>query len=129
MNNKETTRDELIEIIEIITRNAKTEFFEFRNKELSKEKEEIFIDCHKIYFFKTLYNFISNQTYRDIYYRLIVSPLTENALKLMLKEGTNFISLLYDYYLKEERTLINTWHDVFDLINDYGNKYGGDKNE
>lgn len=123
MNNKETTRDELIKII---TQNAKTEFCEFEKKELSKEKEEIFIDCYKIYFFKTLYNFILNQPYID--HRLI-SPLRENTLKLMLKEGTNFISLLYDYYLKEERTSVNTCHDIFDLITNYSNKYGGIENE
>lgn len=98
-------------VIKELQRNVRCEFGVFRNKELLKGKCEIFEDSYKIRFYQELYSFLKGE---DIELYLTVDDIAEIAAK-----GINVISSLYDYYLKDEFSSINSWEDVRSLIKSY----------
>ena len=96
------------ELLKIVQENADKEFEEFKQEELSKDKEEIFKDNYPIRFYDEIHEFL-----------ICESALKTCELEVIASEGTKFIGLLYDFYLDREYASISTWEEITDMIADY----------
>ena len=105
------------DIVERIAENASTEFENFKNNELLKDKEDVFRDCYTIHFYTEVYEFLNGES--------SIQRFPKEDLELIEKEGTSFICLLYDYYLCKEYASISSWDDIDNMIRWYCNKYKG----
>ena len=77
----------------------------FKNKEILKNKVEIYDDCNKVRFVECVYEYL-------IYNENIPTKQVESLLKC--QEG--IFDTLYRIYLKNEHTEVGRWEDVSNLI-------------
>ena len=97
-----------------LMKNINDEFALFYDDELKKSKDEIFDDCAKIRFYKSIYEYIGHVfgdlSYMEHYYGMVLA---------LLREPFGLIGLLYDFYLSKEGYSINTYDDIDTMIADY----------
>ena len=75
---------------EIISKNVKKEFEEFKKEQISKLSITVFENAGKIHFYNEIFTYIQNNTLDDIF--------RKNELKALAECKTKLISLMYDEY-------------------------------
>ena len=100
-----------------LMKSVNDEFALFYNAELKKSKDEIFDDCEKIRFYKSIYDYISHVfgdfSRKEHYNGMILA---------LLKDPYGLIDRLYDFYsfhLPKKGYRINTYDDIDEIIADY----------
>lgn len=91
------------------------EFAGFKAVEMKKSPEEIFSNMQKIHFFTEVTNFFSNEEN--------VAALPDAAVAALYSESPSTLSLLYDYYLKQEYAGVENSEQVRELIDGYIERY------
>lgn len=100
-------------IIEEVQESALLEYLDFKERELQKDKEEIFRDYYEIYFYEEMSNFICDCD----------EAIDEKHFKCLHKDKGHILSSMYDCYLKNEYASINNFDDIYDLVINYNKKY------
>jgi len=88
------------------------EFDDFKEEILTKSPIDIFYSNYKIHVTTELYEVLSENSYfDDIYY------------KILYKEKGHILSSLYEDFLSNEYSSVNTGSDTSDFIKDYCRTY------
>ncbi len=106
---------EEINYIEDIRESVDIEFTEFKKYQLSRTKEQIFDNFYQIHFYDELHNYL---VFCDDEYFL-----DKKHCKALYEDKGHILSSLYDYYLKDEYSSINSYEDVEDLLVSYNKRY------
>ena len=96
---------------EMIQRNAEIAFKRFRDEQLARTKEEIFECAGKIRFYIELHAYLTENDLAQIF--------EEDEQIQMADSGISFVESLHDEYLKQEYTSIDTWDDIYELIQSF----------
>lgn len=102
-----------------------SEYEQFCIDEYAKTKEDIFNDCEKIRFYKSIYEymedvFVDYSNTSDFYWA---------TLDCIADVPYGLLGLLYDFYLSKEVASVNTHDDITQLIADYCIRLIGYKEE
>ena len=99
-----------------VKEREQAEFDRFYAETMEKPPKEIFADNYKIRFYEEISEFLkyNEDEIEDIHY------------EALSEDGDSVLSLLYDYYLKNEYASINNYSDTADLIRDYTEYYHED---
>ena len=95
---------------EILEKNVKKEFNDFKGAQLSLYPEQIFDNACKIHFYKEIYNYITgNDLSKDYNWR--------DIKKLAL--CSQIIALLYDEYLSKEHLSVDNWECIREILDSF----------
>ncbi len=89
------------------------EFSSFMMEYKNKEALDIVKDSYKINFYKELYQYLTDEN----------TDLEEIQFKALYNQKGKVLESLYDYYLKNEFTSINSYSEINDLIVSYNSRY------
>ena len=92
------------------------EYIQFHMDELEKSKSEIFEDCSKIRFYKTICEYME-----DVFGDFSNMNDCYGIVLAFAEEPYGLIGLLYDFYLSREHASINTYADITDIFTWYFN--------
>lgn len=97
---------------QIVRENIKKEYYLYTNKELSKLPIQILQNAYKNFIYAQIYQYLlSEQQLEEIHYRCLA------------QEKDSVITLLYDFYLKNENASIEDYSQIKELIENYNKKY------
>lgn len=96
---------------EIISKNAKKEFEEFKKEQISRLSITVFENAGKIHFYNEIFTYIQNNKLDDIF--------SENELKTLAECKTKLISLMYDEYCSKENLNISNWEAIQEIFESY----------
>lgn len=96
---------------EIISKNVKKEFEEFKKEQISKLPITVFENAGKIHFYNEIFTYINNNTLEDIF--------SKNELKVLAECQTSLISLMYDEYCSKENLSITNWEAIQAIFESY----------
>ncbi len=104
-----------INYMEEVQESVLLEYLDFKKQELTKDKEDIFNDYYEIHFYEEMSNYISSLDESD-----------KETFQCLYKDKGSVLSLMYQYYLKNEYASINNYEDISDLVRNYNEKYHKD---
>ena len=96
---------------EIISKNVKKEFEEFKKEQISRLPITVFENAGKNHFYNEIFNYIHNNTLKDIFNKKELKALAECKAKL--------ISLMYDEYCSKENLSITNWEAIQEIFDSY----------
>lgn len=96
---------------EIISKNVKAEFEEFKKEQIARLSITVFENAGKIHFYNEIFTYIQNNTLDDIF--------SKNELKALTECKTRLISILYEEYLSKEHLCISNWEAIQEIFNSY----------
>lgn len=96
---------------EIISKNVKKEFEEFKKEQISKLPITVFENAGKIHFYKEIFTYVSNNTLDDIF--------SKSELKTLAECKTKLICILYEEYLSKEHLCISNWEAIQEIFESY----------
>ena len=89
-------------------KNAKDAFEAFSQEELQRSKQEIFDDSLRIHFYQAMWDFFNSGSVGVL--------LIEHEISALADLGKSLISCLYDEYLSDENSMVETWPGITSLI-------------
>lgn len=105
--------NEILEKVKKILNSIEIEYSDFKINILALKPYEVYENYHKIYVYENLHDFFASCKDTKDYDELI--------LKLDNDKGS-ILSLLYDFYLKDEYASLTCFEDIIDMIEYYVSK-------
>lgn len=96
-------------VIEFVGDEYKT----YKSVELKQDPEQIYEDCHRIYFNREITDCLTSEE----------NDLSDGDYRCLYEDRGHILSLLWDYYLKMEYATVVTWQDIEQMIRGYNKHY------
>lgn len=96
---------------EIISKNVKKEFEEFKKEQISRLPITVFENAGKIHFYNEIFTYVHNNALEDIF--------CKEELETLAECKTSLISLMYDEYCSKENLSIANWEAIEKIFESY----------
>lgn len=99
-----------------VVRSVNDEFERFREKEIQQSPEQVFEDCHKIYFNREITDYLTSD----------LNGLSSEHYRCLYEDRGCILPNLWDFYLKSEYATVDTWEEIGEMVVDYNERYYSD---
>lgn len=104
---------EKINYKEKVIQSVENEYEQFRIDELNQMPEQIFQDCHQIYFYREIADYIMST----------LNELPEQHCRCLYEERGSILPCLWDYYLKSVYATVDSYKEIEQMIKSYNERY------
>lgn len=108
--------NEKINYKEKVIQSVEKEYEKFRADELNQTPEQIFEDCHRIYFNREITDFLTSN----------VNNLSNKHYRCLYEDCGSVLPCLWDYYLKSEYATVDTYDEIEEMVKSYNERYYSD---
>jgi hypothetical protein len=112
-------------VIRNISKTIRKEFREFEEEQLKMSTKLVFENCGKIYFYRNLYDFFSDEDF----YEILRNSFIQKQLLWFNSEIENPLSSLFDFYIDQEFMFVNNYEQIEELLREYVKKYFKEEEE